>query len=396
MRIFIALLPLTLTMSTAAQSAPELAGFGFGLLRAGGEPGADACVSPWSAAIALQMARAGAKGDTGREIDAVLGVDDATRARLRATVAKMMPNQVTEWVDDKPRQQPAFELSAANAAFVGLLTKLRESYATELQRDFGAAPQRVDFATDQARAGINRWVESQTKDRIRDLIPAGAVNPETRLVLVNCLYLNARWAEPFDKANTAPRPFQLSDGKQVDVPTMFDQRRMRYGQTKQAQFALLPFRGGELQFVVIVPRDGVKPSDVGAEFATDWPRLMQTAAGHEVQLYLPKFTLEARFELSEALKSLGMRAAFDRARADFSAMTDDDPVFVSAVLHTTFVKVDEFATEAAAATGVILAPTGAAPNPQPPVELRADRPFLFAIQHASGPLLFVGLVADPR
>lgn len=396
MRVFAPLLSLTMSLPALAQRAPDLAGFGFGLLRSTLEPGADACLSPWSAAIALAMARAGAAGETASEMDRALGLDAAARALLHGTVTKLVPNQTTEWVDGKPQQVAAFELSAANAAWVGLATKLRESYTKTLQSEFAAAPQRVDFAKDQARATINRWVEAQTKQRIRELIPAGAVNPGTRLVLVNCLYLNARWAQPFDAALTQPRPFTLGDGKQVDVPTMHDQRQMRYGQTKQAQFALLPFRGGELQFVVIVPREGVAPSDVAKEFAVNWSSLMDAAARHEVQLYLPKFSFDAGLDLADGLKSLGMRQAFDRARADFSAMTEDDPVFIAAVLHKTFVKVDEFATEAAAATGVIMAPTSARPDPQPPVELRADRPFLFAIQHASGPLLFVGLVADPR
>lgn len=396
MRIFAALLSLTMTLPATAQRAPDLAGFGFGLLRATAEPGADACLSPWSAAVALAMARAGASGNTGREIDRALGLDDAALARLRAGIAKMVPNQTTEVVDGKPRQVPAFELSAANAAFLGSRAKLRDSFTAALQSDFGAAPQRVDFATDKARATINQWVEAQTKDRIRDLIPAGVLDADTRLVLVNCLYLNARWAQPFDKDLTQPLPFTLADGKQVEVPTMHAQRKLRYGQTKQAQFALLPFRGSELQFVVIVPRDGAKPSDVAAEFAADWPRLLETAASHEVQLYLPKFTFEAGVELSKGLKSLGMRLAFDRDNADFSAMSADDRLFISAVLHKTFVKVDEFATEAAAATGVVMGITSVAPQPEEPVELRADRPFLFAIQHASGPLLFVGSVADPR
>ena len=164
------------------------------------------------------------------------------------------------------------------------------------------------------------------------------------------------------------------------------------------QIVELPFEGGDLSMLFAVPRDEVALDDASAELAANWAALSQTKS-QLVALNLPRFTFETGAVLNQVLRALGVRAAFDPEHADFSRMTPkDDPVFISDVLHKTFIKVDENGTEAAAATAVMMAVTSAVneTTPPTPIPVRADRPFLFAIKHANAGLLFVGRVSDPR
>ena len=401
MRIAHLVLPLSLTVMSlpvTAQPAPDLSAFAYKLLAEVGRTPGNTCVSPWSIAIALGMARAGAEGDTAHEIDAALGLKDDVVRTLSRLASAAKPRQIQRWVDGRSTQVDAYALHGANAAWLATNAKLLPDYARVMENDFKAPTQRVDFRQPKARTTINDWVLRQTKDRIRDLLPAGKPDPDTRLVLVNCLFLKAAWADQFEPEFTQPLPFSLADSTKVDVVTMRRTRSFGYAETKQMQIVELPFEGGDLSMLFAVPRDGVALDDVSAELAANWAALSQTKS-QLVALNLPRFTFETSAALNQVLRALGVRAAFDREHADFSRMTPkDDPVFISDVLHKTFIKLDENGTEAAAATAVMMAVTSAVreSTPPSPILVRADRPFLFAIKHANAGVLFVGRVSDPR
>jgi serpin B len=216
--------------------------------------------------------------------------------------------------------------------------------------------------------------------------------------------LKAPWATPFEERATRPEPFHLTDGEAVPVPTMKTQGRLGHRREDGFTAVTVPYAGGGLQLLVLLPDavDGL--AALTAKLTPEMLAEFAQAGGAEVRLHLPKFKLEPpMMPLGQTLQTLGMRTAFDQPErsANFDRMAPrkpDDYLFISEVYHQTFLDLDEKGTEAAAATAVVMMrPTSVQVDPPQPVEVRVDRPFLFAIQHrSSGACLFLGRVVDPR
>jgi serpin B len=247
-------------------------------------------------------------------------------------------------------------------------------------------------------------VEEQTKKKIRDLIPGGVIKRETRLTLVNALYLRAPWEKEFDEKQTKKEVFHARGTEGVEVPMMTKQSSCGYAKRGDFEIVTRPYWGGELQFVILLPGD---PKGLSGLEKTLTPKLLEECThlpSRDVILHLPKFRLEpGTLLLSDDLRTLGMKTAFDEPRgsANFDRMAPRKPndyLAIDAVVHKTFLALDEKGTEAAAATAVVMALRGMVrPDNAKPVEVRVDRPFVFAIQHVpSGACLFLGRVNDPR
>ena len=255
-----------------------------------------------------------------------------------------------------------------------------------------------------ARQHINKWVAAQTRDRIRDLIPDGGVDALTRLVLANAIYLKAPWQSEFNDAMTKPKPFRVHGAAAVDVPTMNQSGQLGYAKREGFTAVALPYSGGELQFLVLLPDEGSNLRSLEKELRTKMLAQCATLEPHEVDLWLPKFNFEPpTIALGTTLQALGMKTAFDipQGSANFDRMAPRKPndyLAISKVFHKTFIAVDEKGTEAAAATAVVMREVSAAWVQKPkPIEVKVDRPFLYAIQHVpSGVCLFLGRVTDPR
>ena len=282
--------------------------------------------------------------------------------------------------------------------------EFRPAFLDLLKTTFNAPFQPMDFVHDSTGAAktINDWVAGQTKNRIQDIVPAGALNGATRLVLVNALYLKMSWQNSFSEQATKSLPFHVRGGDPTDVPTMNIQKTFGYAKTNGVTVVSVPYKGNDLQFLIILPDDtnGLTAVESGLtpEKLSAWADL----PAQNVKLFLPKFKMQPpTLALKGALEKLGMTTAFDQPRgsANFDRMAPRKPndyLYISDVLHKTFISVDEKGTEAAAATAVIMA-TRAMMRPTEPVEVKVDHPFLFAIQHrATGACLFLGHVADPR
>jgi serpin B len=266
------------------------------------------------------------------------------------------------------------------------------------------APMDFRRAPDVARAAINDWVADQTMNRIRDIVPPGGVTRDTRLVLVNALYLKAPWQWPFSTSATHPGDFHFADGTVRQVPMMRHSDRFGYAKENGATIVTLPYRGDALQFVIILPDPGASIDDLAQQLSaaalSRWAKL--SGEPQKVDLEMPKFRVDSgTLPLARALEALGMRQAFDlpHGSANFDGIAPrrpDDYLAISDVFHRTFVAVDETGTEAAAATAVSMVGV-LAYHPEKPIQVRVDRPFLFAIQHRpSGVCLFLGQVTDPR
>lgn len=355
-------------------------------------------VSPLSIHLALAMALGGAGGETAAEMEAALavaGIDPtALHAALNALDAALEARNRTEPAIDGREQQ--VQLSVVNSIWGQDGFGFEAAYLDLLARNYGAGIRLVDFmsAAEEARVAINAWVAQATNDRITDLIPEGAIDSLTRLVLVNAVYLDATWAVPFDPQATADAPFFRLDGSEVSVPTMNAyQLHASYAAGEGWKAIDLPYTGDELSMLFVVP-DAGRFDEVEAMVGAGLVDEVRAALGNAVvDLSLPKFSQRNQVSMVEALQALGISAAFDPDAADFTGISAEEQLYVSDVIHEAFIAVDEDGTEAAAATAVIVGTTSI---PAEIVDLDFDRPFLFFLQdRATGALLFVGRVVDP-
>jgi serpin B len=386
---------------TAERAAAEAdAAFGTDLYQVLAGDTASMVFSPASVASALRMALCGARGQTAAELARALHVDpslppqDAAASGLSLVSAgrdggpAVFRSPNTVWV------QSGLPL---RAEFTGSLSR---AAATLAGADFAAAPE-------AARAEINQAIAGQTEGKITGLLPSGAITALTRLVLASAVYLKAAWAQPFPERATADAPFYPDgpdgpegpdgpdgpDGRSLAVPMMRGTATRSYLRGNGYQAVLLPYRDIGLAMAVLLP-DGpltvLRPKVAAAGLGG----LLAGTATHQVTLSLPRFRLEAAFDLIPALERLGVAEAFG-GDADFGGITGAEPLQIGAVAHKAYIDVDERGTEAAAATAVMIK-TRAAVRPLQPVTMVVDRPFLFAIVDTSTSLpVFLGQVIRP-
>jgi len=290
--------------------------------------------------------------------------------------------------------EDGFQLHIANAIWGQEEYKFLPAFLDTLAENYGAGLRTLDFVnqTETARRTINDWVSDQTEEKIQDLIPEGALNPLVRLVLTNAIYFNGKWVLPFEEHKTHDEPFTLLDGSKVSVPMMSQTKTFSYAEGDGYQAIELAYRDSNMAMLFVLPeagRHGEIESAFSAEFVT---ALTEDLSPEQVRLFVPKFSFESEFNLSETLIQMGMPAAFSDS-ADFSGMTGNRDLFISKVLHKAFVAVDEEGTEAAAATAVIMELAAA---PEQPILMKLDRPFLFLIRdNDTNTILFVGRVLNP-
>ena len=373
------------------------------------------CLSPYSIQSALAMTFAGADGDTRTEMARVLHFPNdgeaihASFASLQGSLNELAKKTAMIADQSKKNGGPSepITLSVANRLFVQSDYEFRDAFQQLVKKFYGAAFERLDFKknADAARIHINKWIAEQTRNRIRNLIPANGVDATTRLVLANAVYLKAPWANEFSDFFTKPKPFHVHGGKTVDVPTMNNVKHFGYAKRDGYTAVALPYSGAELQFLVLVLNDASGLRALESKLTTDMlTRCAKLETKRDVDLSLPKFKFEPpTIMLSDKLKTLGMKSAFDEPKgsANFDKIAPRKPndyLAISEVFHKTFIAVDEKGTEAAAATPVAMfTRAGITSPPPPPVVVKVDRPFLYAIQHVpSGACLFIGRVTDPR
>jgi serpin B len=370
-------------------------------------------LSPYSIQSAMAMAYEGADGTTRTEMAKVLHYPGRDEIRdslnsLRKSLDQIATNSKAQVQREQQQSHVTSDpivLSTANRLFGQTGYDFRPTFLSLLKNSYAAPFEALDFKTRPGAAAkhINQWVETQTHDRIRDLIPASSLNETTRLVLVNAIYLKAPWLEPFEKSATKPKPFHLLSGKTTDVPTMTEQHKFSFAAFGDYVAIALPYQPRDLQMLIIFPKRqdqlGALEQKLTAGALADCANLPM----RDVIVHLPKFKLEpSLFRLKDQFTKLGMKEAFDipKRSANFDRIAPRKPdayLYISDIFHKPFVDVDEKGTEAAAATAVIMMhATSAMREPSKPVEVRIDHPFLFAIQHReTGACLFLGRVTDP-
>lgn len=351
-------------------------------------------LSPTSLETALAMVYAGARGDTAEQMADVLHFGRVPEGQLHPAFGQLLETLNPPQAGGRDRP---YELTIANALWGQDGYAFNPEYLQLVRRYYGGNLQNVDFveAPEASRQRINQWVERQTNDRIQDLVPPGAIDALTRLVLTNAIYFKGRWAEPFEERFTRDEAFRFADGSSADVPLMRRSGEYGYAEIDGVQVLSLPYGGEELSMVVVLPRDARALAALERDLTLE--QLQRWARGgrrQEVHVFLPRFKIESQFSLGEALQAMGMTDAFSDD-ADLSGIAQAEQLAISAVLHKAFVDVNEEGTEAAAATAVIVGVTAAPPQSEPPV-FRADHPFLFLIrENRSGAILFLGRVSAP-
>jgi len=428
--------------AAAKTAAASINAFGLDLLRAmlaDGtlKPDENAVFSPTSIALALAMARAGAKGETASQMDAVLHMTgwDELGPGLNALDQALASRNAT-WQDeslDPPTRELALRI--ANTAFAQQGWKIEQPYLERIAATFGAGARLVDYIADYeaARKTINAWVSDQTKKRIPELIPEGSLDELTRFVLVNAIYLKGEWEKEFDRSATKPLSFTRLDGSRVEVETMSQGggQTIPYARGNGWQATELRYRGGDwttpLALTLILPDDlpwfedrltASQLERITATLQSERKRNQETWGDFEagppcgcgcyhysVDLFMPGFGIETKATLAAVLKSMGMPLALTRGVADFSAIhapkSAEEILYISDVIHQANIDVDEKGAEAAAATAVTMYATGggcvgSAPVPLKTITLRLNRPFLFILRDVeTGAVLFMGRVVDP-
>lgn len=399
--------------------AQSINAFGLDLQsRIAGEKG-NLFFSPLSISAALAMTSAGARGETLTEMEKVLHLPKNPHPTYGELLNRL--NRTGFFATRQPRK---FELSIANAIWAQINYPWRKEFAELTREHYGTGLEEVDFGKPEpARKRTNNWVEEKTRDKIKELIPDGAITPLTKMVLANAIYFKGDWLTKFDKKLTREEAFTNADGSTAKTPLMHLTSEFRYAEFKlelalperkpfdldlprppiaffresPVQALEMPYVGGELSMVVLLPRD---PRHVRTVAALLTPAHFAPAGGavswkeRQVNVTLPRFKVEANYSLNKPLMDLGMNAAF--GGADFTGLSPrGKELFITDVLHKAFVEVNEEGSEAAAATAVIIGDRVS--GPREPVEFRADRPFVFAIRdNATGAVLFLGRYDGPK
>ena len=335
-------------------TAAAVAAFGTDLYRSLASRNANLVVSPYAVAEGLATTRAGADGDTAAQIDVVLHADRAERYGLDAGF-----NAIGLELDGRSGQRESdlrkgkVDLELATAAWAQKGNRFRDEYLTTLARYYGTGMRVVDFRSDPeaARKAVNSWASEETRGHISELVPRGVLTQSTRYLLTSALYLRAPWQIGFRVEQTRQLPFHLLDGQTITTPTLVgrEQKAYSYGKGDGWEAVGLPYLGGQLDMIIVLPAAGTMAD---FEAALDGDRLATITRSLNfapLEVQLPKFQFTTELELDDTLAALGMPVAFSPDDADLSGITADEPLWIGGDLHQSYISVDEEGTEASAA-----------------------------------------------
>ncbi|HEX7751027.1 MAG TPA: serpin family protein [Novosphingobium sp.] len=350
-------------------------------------------ISPASVSVAMSLAYRASGGTTAEEMRNILHFPAAPTDYLHATSGVLKSMNF---------KKSGRELATANAIWVDRSVILRPDYLHDTTGLAGSAIEQADFrgAPDAARQTINHWVEGRTNGRIRDLLAPPHVTPATRSVLVNTIYWKANWALPFENASTHKEPFRQIDGRRVQIDLMHQRSAFHVLERNGVKAILLPYEGGELEMAVFLPNSFKGLTDFEKRLTPDrlgdWLTRLEQAEARDTILTLPKMHLGWGKNLVPIFKTMGLNAPFGMD-ADFSAIAtpaDRGTLAIGAIVHQTYLDVDENGSEAAAATAVVaeMVISGRrGPPPPPPFVFRADHPYFFILRdRRTGLICFMG------
>jgi len=346
--------------------------------------------SPYSISSALAMTYEGARSQTAQEMQSVFHFPLSDN--IRRTGYSNLYQEIN-------KEGQEYELSTANALWAEEEFDFLEEYFNLIEGYYYGKANNLSFKNnpEDSRLTINDWIEEQTKEKIKNLIPSGVINSLTRLVLTNAIYFKGEWVQQFDSEKTREENFYVDEGRTIQAEMMSqagDEAEFNYFENENLQVLEIPYSGEDLSMLVLLPRNKDLSSlenSLSRENISLWRESLKE---QRVDIYIPKFRFETKYFMKGDLMDMGMPTAFS-GNADFSGMTGEGNLFISEVIHQAFVEVNEEGTEAAAATAVVMELKSVGPGSAPPI-FRADHPFIFIIQQKnSGNILFMGRVSEP-
>lgn len=343
--------------------------------------------SPYSISSALAMTYEGAREETAKEIKDVFHFPEKEVLR---------PNYAAIY-NDINKEDKSYKLRTGNALWAQEKYPFKEEYFENVENYYGGKAANLDFIDDSegSRQKINDFIEEQTNNKIKDLIPKGSLGRMTRLVLTNAIYFNGNWEWEFDESKTTQKEFRTASGEEIMTPMMYmepDEASFNYTDLGELQILEMPYKGRDVSMLILLPNETLDQveNNLTLENFNEWKNQMSETKLDEI--HIPKFEFETKYSMSQDLEEMGMPSAFSND-ADFSGMTEEEKLFISNVIHQAYVKVNEEGTEAAAATAVTMEATSIGPRKV----FKADHPFIFMIQdNSSGNILFMGRVNNPK
>jgi serpin B len=343
-------------------------------------------ISPFSITSALSMTLNGAAGETFNAMKSGLRYDGQTIEEINDAYLKLMKDMVP--VD------PRVIMEIANSVWVEKKFTPKQEFISALVKWYLAEVKGIDVTDPGAVKMINNWIEDKTHDKIQDMI--SSLPDNLAMLLVNAVYFKGKWRHQFDKGDTHDLPFYVSPDAPAQVPMMYQKEKFAVAGTETATLVELPYGQGNYSMVVMLPDEGVSLQEAVMTLTpANWAEWMENLSygTTEAELYMPRFKYEYKRNLNDDLASLGMGIAFDPDNADFSNISDLQ-LYITDVLHQTFIETNEEGTEAAAATVVIIGTTSMPPQT---TVINVDRPFLYFIRETTtGTIVFMGQVVDPR
>ncbi|WP_158289329.1 serpin family protein [Paenibacillus flagellatus] len=352
--------------------------------KAKGNQAANVVLSPYSVSTALAIAYNGAGGNTAGEMAETLGWTSIGKDEANAG------NRALQSLLE--RSGDSTELRVANSLWYRKGLALHKPFLDTVKADYRAELHSTDLSGKETPDAINRWVSKQTKGKI-DKMVNGPLGQNIVAVILNAIYFNGTWTDPFPKSSTQEEPFTLADGTEAKVPMMRQTGSYAYAENEAWQAIRLPYGDGRMAMLVVLPKERSSLDELHERLWTDSSEWRKPFEHATVDIRLPRFKTEGAWRLNEPLAGLGMRDAFDPSRADFSALADIRPLYINEVAHKVYIDVNEEGTEAAAATSVGIATSG---PPERPLEMTVNRPFFFAIEDTQTKAwLFVGSIGNP-
>lgn len=346
-------------------------------------------VSPYSIYSALAMTYLGAEGKTAEEFEELLRFTPELHRNMTALI-----NETNSTTKDEGT------VRVANAIWPSKNLKVKMDYKKKVKELYGTeiTPQDYVKNPEGSRKTINSWVEDKTERKIKNLVPAGALNANTKLVLTNAVYFNAEWADQFDYKDTKVKKFYPEEGTPVNLSFMTQATDFaKYGEFDNLQALSLNYAMGRYSMLVLLPKKGEKLSEIEKKLnSTYFFKIESAMSESRVQVELPKFKAEYKAQLTGTLAEMGLKNATSPSRADFNKISKEKGFFIDQVLHKTFIEVGEKGTEAAAATAVMIRTMALMPETEQPILFRADRPFMYLIRdNKTGAILFIGRYVKP-
>ena len=337
-------------------------------------------VSPLSLHLAFDMVYNGAEGETETEMRKTLGYP--------SNMDKKSISEQSKAIMDNLKSNDSMTLEIANSLWAKKGFKIKKSFIDNSKKYFYA-----EVKNNADPKLMNKWVSSKTHKKINKIVNEG-VNIDT--ALINAIYFNGNWVDKFNKDSTQDRDFTTLDKQKIKVPTMYKCDDMPYYENKKYQAVRLDYKGNKMSMFVFLPNEKKSIDDFVKDFSQDeFLNVYKNLSRTNLELYLPKFKTECSFELSETVKKLGMKSAFD-GRANFNGIAEK--LCISEIIHKTYIDVNESGTEAAAVTAIVMNCT-ALPFEEEvkPKCMRVDRPFFFVLSDNDSNIpVFMGVITKPE